>query len=195
MTEHSVIPRRDAGAGEREYQATVASVERSVKARADAKRGLGARLADHLTTWSGSMPFLLANVVWFAGWIAVNLGLVPGVQPFDPFPFGLLTMIVSLEAIVLAIVVLISQNRAAQIADLREEVALQVEQISEQEITKLLRLTVRLMEHQGIDLSGDLELHTMLKATDTEEITQKLEEEIMSDKNNTKPENPTNPTP
>jgi uncharacterized membrane protein len=157
---------------------TIASIRQSVKGRANAKRSVFERAADHLTTGFGSIPFLVLNCVWFVLWIFVNMELLPGIPAFDPFPFGLLTMIVSLEAIVLAIIVLISQNRAARIADLREEVALQVEEISEQEITKLLELMVRLLDKEGIDLSHDLELHAMLRPTDTEQLRETLEKEV-----------------
>jgi uncharacterized membrane protein len=161
-----------------QYQRSIASIRRSFRARANAKRSLAERLADHLTTGFGSMVFLVVNCLWFVVWIVSNLGLIPGLPAFDPFPFGLLTMVVSLEAIILAIIVLISQNRAARIADLREEVALQVEEISEQEVTKLLELMAKLLEKQGVDLSQDEELREMLQPTDTEKLTQVLEEEV-----------------
>jgi uncharacterized membrane protein len=67
------------------------------------------RLADAITGFSGSMRFVALHVVWFGVWILLNLLL-----PFDPFPFGLLTMLVSLEAIFLSTFVLISQNRHDQ---------------------------------------------------------------------------------
>jgi CRP/FNR family cyclic AMP-dependent transcriptional regulator len=71
------------------------------------------RIADMAAAFSGSISFLVVHMVWFACWIAVNLGFVPTVAQFDPFPFGLLTMVVSLEAIFLSCMVLISQNRQA----------------------------------------------------------------------------------
>ncbi len=71
------------------------------------------RLADLAAVFSGSLPFLFVHLLWFGGWIAINLDRVPGVTAFDPYPFGLLTMIVSLEAIFLSCMVLISQNRQA----------------------------------------------------------------------------------
>ncbi|MCA3014416.1 MAG: DUF1003 domain-containing protein, partial [Myxococcaceae bacterium] len=71
------------------------------------------RVADRAADFSGSISFLVVHMVWFGAWIAVNLGLLPSVEAFDPFPFGLLTMIVSLEAIFLSCMVLISQNRQA----------------------------------------------------------------------------------
>lgn len=166
---------RTKGAGE---IITIAALKQSLKARANAQRGFAARLADRMTLIFGSMMFLTVNCIWFAVWMVINLGWIPGVPAFDPFPFGLLTMIVSLEAIILAIVVLISQNRAARIAELREEVSLQVGEISEQEVTKVLELVVRLLEKQGVDLSHDWELRTMLQPTDTDKLTEELEKEV-----------------
>src|ERR671919_2473569 len=78
------------------------------------------RMADTITSFSGRMKFIYLHIVWFTVWILWNSGLF-GLQPFDPFPFGLLTMIVSLEAIFLSTFVLISQNRQAARADLRAE--------------------------------------------------------------------------
>jgi uncharacterized membrane protein len=152
----------------------------SFKVRSDAKRTLSAKFADALTQGSGSMVFLILNFLWFAVWIIINTGLIPGIPIFDPFPFGLLTMIVSLEAIGLAIVVLISQNRAAQIADLREEVDLRMDMIAEEEITKLLSIVVQIAEKHGIDLSQDDDLQAMLEPTNTEAIEEMLENEIIN---------------
>jgi uncharacterized membrane protein len=71
-------------------------------------------IADKLTSGIGTMNFIYLNAIWFGVWILINLGLLKGLSAFDPFPFGLLTMIVSLEAIFLSLFVLISQNRQAQ---------------------------------------------------------------------------------
>lgn len=68
------------------------------------------RFADAVTSAAGSMGFVYLHLVWFTGWICANEGLF-GTRPFDPFPYGLLTMIVSLEAIFLSTFVMISQNR------------------------------------------------------------------------------------
>ena len=70
-------------------------------------------IADTLAWFSGSMPFLFIHAVWFAVWVSLNT-LILGDKSFDPFPFGLLTMIVSLEAIFLSCFVLISANRQAE---------------------------------------------------------------------------------
>ena len=151
---------------------------KSVKGRADQRRRLSERIADVLTLGFGSMAFLVINVVWFIVWIVINVGLIPGIEPFDPFPFGFLTMVVSLEAIALAIIVLMSQNRAAKIADLREEVDLEIDRMAEAELTKLLQIVSRLAEKQGIDLSRDHELREMVQPADHGKIEAALQQEV-----------------
>lgn len=74
------------------------------------KRPFSVRLADYLTTYFGTLEFLSLNLIFFIIWIAINSGFVPGFTPFDPFPFILLTMTVSLETIFLTVIVLMSQN-------------------------------------------------------------------------------------
>lgn len=154
------------------------AILRSLKAKANAKRTPAEEFADGITTWCGSISFFAINTLFFAAWILINTGLVPGVQKFDPFPFSLLTTIVSLEAIFLAIFVLISQNRAAHVDDLREELHLQINVIAEQEITKMIKLMAVLMEKNGIDISQDEELRTMLMEIKPEELERILQKEI-----------------
>lgn len=151
-------------------------VIKSFKAKADAKRTLAEKFADTLTTKFGTVAFLFLNAAWFSIWIVINKGLT-SLEVFDPFPFGLLTMIVSLEAIFLAIIVLISQNREARIGELREEVELQISTLSEGETTKLISLMVLLLKKQGIEVN-DPELSFMLKPTDTAKLERDLEKEL-----------------
>ena len=150
-----------------------------MKAKANAKRTTMERMADWLTSSFGSIIFLLFNVFLFIAWILINTNQVKEISPFDPFPFSLLTTIVSLEAIILAIFVLISQNRSAKIDDLREETHLQLNLISEREITKLMKMMALLLEKQGMDLSQDPELKKMLRPVSEEEIEKHLEKEIL----------------
>lgn len=157
---------------------TSRQIIRSLKAKADEQRTSSERVADWMTEKLGSMEFLMVNIVWFLVWIVLNLNVIPSVKPFDPFPFGLLTMIVSLEAIILAIFVLISQNRAEKVDDLREEVDLQVDMIAEREITKVLGIVSQLAQKNGIDLTQDKELQGMLSPTNTEKIKEVLERQI-----------------
>lgn len=151
---------------------------KSLKAKANARRTIFEKFADITTATAGSFAFLALNLLWFVGWVLINTNLIPGVEAFDPFPFGLLTMVVSLEAIVLAILVLISQNRAAKIDDIREEIDLQVNVIAEQEITKVLTLLTILLKKNGVDLSSDKGLSEMLKPISTEKLEKALEKEI-----------------
>ncbi len=133
------------------------------------------RLADWITAFSGSMPFVYLHIVWFAGWIALNRGLF-GLTPFDPFPFGLLTMIVSLEAIFLATFVLLSQNRQALQSDQRARIDLQLDVISEQEITTILRVLDRIGTHLGLDFTADPELQAMEALTDLTRLMDEIDE-------------------
>jgi uncharacterized membrane protein len=151
---------------------------KSIKAKADEKRSLIDILADRTTALLGSNVFLFVNLLIFVAWIAINTGVVPGIKPFDEFPFSLLTTSVSLEAIILAILVLISQNRAAKVADLREEVQLQVNVITEEEITRMMWMLVLLLQKNGIPIPVDERLQEMLRDTDVEKIEKNMEKQI-----------------
>lgn len=153
-------------------------VIKSFKAKADAKRSGAEKFADWLTSRFGSITFLTLNAMWFGVWIFLNAGWLLRGEAFDPFPFGLLTMIVSLEAIFLAIIVLISQNREARIAELREEIELQISTISEGELTKIIQLLAILLEQQGVKVDDDPELQKMLLPVDNDEIARQLEQEL-----------------
>lgn len=151
---------------------------RALKARADAKRTIPEIAADILTKAFGSITFLMINALWFLVWIFINTGFFPSIEAFDPFPFGLLTMIVSLEAIILAIIVLISQNRAGKVADLREETDLHIDIIAEQEITKVLELLVLIVQKHEISIEKDKKLKHMLKGINMEKIETVLETQV-----------------
>ena len=96
------------------------------------------RMAEILSDFSGSMPFVYFHVIWFVLWVLINQGFFsPKIRPFDPFPYGLLTMVVSLEAIFLATFVLINQNRQALIEtyrDLEEEEEQEEEEREQEEL-------------------------------------------------------------
>ncbi len=102
----------------------------------------GDRLADWMTNSIGTMNFIYFSAIWFIVWIVLNVGFIAGLTPFDPFPFGLLTMIVSLEAIFLSIFVMISQNRTDAKDRIRSELDYRVNVKAETEIAEL---------HQKID--------------------------------------------
>lgn len=151
---------------------------RSFKAKANAKRSTSDKVADWLTLSFGTVGFLTVNALFFFVWIVWNTGLIPGLAIIDPFPFGLLTMVVSLEAIGLAIIVLISQNREGRIAELREEVELYINTYAESEITKLMYLTTLLLKKNGIDVSKDDDVRLMLESLESDKIEEELEEQL-----------------
>jgi len=111
-------------------------VTRNVNAEVKEHQTAVERVADWISWFSGSMPFLALNTVWFGIWIVVNTVNV-GVRPFDPYPFGLLTMIVSLEAIFLSCFVLLSQNRQAAKDRVRSDIEYDVNIKAEMEIQHL----------------------------------------------------------
>lgn len=150
----------------------------SFEAKIQKHRTLTERLADAINRNAGNFGFFLVNAVVFLGWIFINTGMIPGIDPFDPFPFQLLTTIVSLEAIFLSIFVLMSQNRQSAIATLREELHLQINEIAEREITKALKLIAEIHEKTTGKKISDEELGRMLKALDTARIERELEREL-----------------
>lgn len=95
-------------------------------------------LAQKITDFSGSMTFAYLHVVWFGTWILINFGwFKPYITPFDPFPYGLLTMIVSLEAIFLSTFIMVAQNRQALVDTVREIQDDQEQAIEEKEQDEL----------------------------------------------------------
>jgi uncharacterized membrane protein len=144
------------------------------------ERTVSERIAEWIATFTGSMFFVWLHVVWFALWIVFNIPWL-GLQPLDPFPFTFLTMIVSLEAIFLSAFILISENRQGRLADRRSRVNLQVDMISEREITKVMELVVDIHAHLGIQRAVDLELNDMQKATNIEHLTEAAQ--TVEDKN------------
>ncbi len=103
------------------------------------------RVADWIAWFSGSMPFLIVNAIWFVIWIVVNV-IDVGLPRFDPYPFGLLTMIVSLEAIFLSCFVLVSQNRQAEKDRVRADVEYEINVKAELEVAHLHEKTDRMYE-------------------------------------------------
>lgn len=146
---------------------------KSFEAKSLRSRSLLTQISDDLTEIFGSTGFLILNIFLFVVWISANLGWLPEVPIFDPYPFGLLTMIVSLEAIFLAIFILVSQNRSSYVNSIREEVHLRVNLIAEEEITKILEVLAELRQKMGIK-ENDPQLEEMLKRIDTNYIERSI---------------------
>ena len=158
------------------YKSDIYQVK-SVKAKADARRTVSQKFADWITRHSGSILFLVFNILFFVVWIIVNLGWT-AYRAFDPYPFGLLTMIVSLEAIILAILVLVSQNREEKINALRDEVNLHMEVILEKKIIKILEKIDMILKKEGLSIQKDGESKEMLQPTNMEKVEGIIEKQI-----------------
>ena len=143
------------------------------------RRSLTDRISDAITRFSGSVAFVVLHLVWFIAWIIENMGLIPGVTPFDPFPFNFLTLIVSLEAIFLSTFVLMSQNRMTTQADKRAHLDLQINLLAEQEATMMLKMLQRICRHLGLDEEvPDEEVQQLVKRTDVRTLVHELEKEL-----------------
>ncbi|WP_345949222.1 DUF1003 domain-containing protein [Mucilaginibacter sp. PAMB04274] len=137
--------------------------------------------ADHLAVYIinvlGSMVFLLFCVITFTVWICWNLNIIPGLKPFDPFPFSTLEMSVSIFAVILSVSVLINQNRQGRIEKVRQQVEFEVNVRAEHEITKILALVHDMHQKMGLKMPEDDELEQMKKKTDIREIQQSVNEQ------------------
>ena len=135
-----------------------------LRTKAAHERGLQSRIADMITSFSGRMIFVYVHIVWFGVWILLNTGKF-GVGVFDPFPYGLLTMVVSLEAIFLSTFVLISQNRLSEESERRADLDLHIGLLTEHELTRVLQMLdviqdkLGIVDHENSELA-DLEMET-----------------------------------
>jgi len=109
------------------------------------------RVADTVSRLAAGPVFFLAHMAWFTVWISIN---DTGLASFDPPPFNLLMLVVSLEAIVLTGFVLRAQSRMAITADRRAQLDLQINLLAEQELTAILRVLCALGDKTGIDVAG-----------------------------------------
>jgi uncharacterized membrane protein len=140
------------------------------------KRSQVERLSDGITLAAAGGPSMIIHAIGFAAWIIVNTGLVPGLEPFDPFPFQLLTMAVSLEAIFLALFVLSSQNRLAKQADLRANLDLQIDLLVEREMTAVLQLLNDIARHLDVDTTVTTDqISDLIKKTDVKTLAEEVD--------------------
>jgi uncharacterized membrane protein len=140
-------------------------------------RSRAERIGEWITAKAASGPVLAAHVLWFLVWILANTGVLPGITPFDPFPFPFLTMTVSLEAIFLALFVLASQNRLAHHADKRAHLDLQVDLLAEREMTTVLQILRDIARGLGVEIADRKhEVRDLASETDIHELTHKVDE-------------------
>ena len=139
-------------------------------------------VASSITRKAGTGTAIALHAVWFLIWVVLNTGVIPGLEPFDPFPFSLLTTIVSLEAIFLTLFVLVSQNRISRDADKRAELDLQVNVLAERETTMILRILYEISRHHDLKGTASKELAALLKETKLDELSEKLEKALPAEK-------------
>ncbi|HEX9937973.1 MAG TPA: DUF1003 domain-containing protein [Longimicrobium sp.] len=173
MTERKYAPDRHdspqmAGVVERNIRALLARRQME-----DRQKGVGDRIADGVTRFTGSMRFVYIHLVLFGAWIVVNLGWTP-LPEFDP-SFVVLAMVASVEAIFLSTFVLISQNRMQALADKRADLDLQVSLLSEHEITQLVSLVTQMARKMGIEQAADPELQELAQDVAPEKVLDEME--------------------
>ena len=145
-----------------------------LRRKAAHERGLQDRMADMITSFSGRMIFAYVHIAWFGAWILLNTGR-SGVRPFDPFHYGLLTMIVSLEAIFLSTFVLISQNRLSEEAEYRADLDMHIGLLTEHELTRVLQMLDAIQSKMGIEDDEYSELADLEMETRPEDVLAEIE--------------------
>lgn len=159
---------------------SVADLERTFELRRD----FVDRIADAIGGFSGSVAFVGLHVLWFTVWFLINTGVIPHVKHFDPYPFILLAMIVSVEGVLLSTFVLMKQNRMQQKTDLRDHLNLQIDLLSEKEVTKALQLLRAIAAKLEIDEQGDTELEEMANTTSVDTLAERIESSIENERRN-----------
>jgi len=143
------------------------------------RRTLTERASDVIMKVVGNMGFLLAQLILISAWSLANLHVIPGIKAFDPFPFGVLALVVSTESVFLTIFVLISQSRMARQSERRSHLDLQVGMLSEQELTTILQMLQKLCQHMGVNVdSSKQEVQSFSKTTDVHKLASELEDKI-----------------
>jgi uncharacterized membrane protein len=160
-------------------------MERNVRAIAQLEReameGRNAadRLSDAIAKAAGSAVSVAVHVVLFTVWITLNVGLVPLVPVFDPYPFSFLTLVVSLEAIFLSVFVLKSQNRASHLGERRAHLDLQIDLLAERELTAILHMLRALCAKDEVVLDDvGTDVKDLLEETDVTELASNLDEKL-----------------
>jgi len=147
-----------------------------IEKEALSKRTISARAGDAIAVGAGQMWFILAHALWFGGWMWANSSAWS--DPFDPHPFPLLTMIVSLESIFLSLFILMSQNRATMLADQRNHLDLQINLLAEHENTKILQMLQAICRHHGLSISADAEIAQLAERTEPKRVLKEIKDNL-----------------
>jgi uncharacterized membrane protein len=164
-------------------QANVETIRR-LDVKALRPQSLTDRLAAKIERFAGSPRFIWIHVLWFAAWIAANT-VVP-MPHFDPFPFTFLTLVVSLEAIFLSAFILMSQNVSSALSERRNQLDLQINLLTEQENTKMLKLLVGISRHLGVQCD-DPDLLILEEETRPEQLARQIDRSTLAASKEHKP--------
>jgi uncharacterized membrane protein len=171
----NLLPRQAAANPTRYNIDAIAKLEHDALAR----RTLIERVSDVVTGLVGNVGFLTANMILILCWSVANLHVIPGLRAFDPFPFGILALLVSSESVFLTIFVLISQGRMARQSERRSHLDLQVGMLAEQELTTILQMVQKLCQHVGVNVdSAKQEVQSFSNTTDVHKLAQELEDKL-----------------
>jgi uncharacterized membrane protein len=142
------------------------------------QRSTADRVGQAITRIAGSLGFVAVHLAGIATWVALNTGLVPGAVTFDPFPFSLLGVLVSLEAVLLTSFVLMTQRRQSRQAEHWAHLNLQVALMAEQEATKTLQMLRAICERLGVATGHDAELQEMIEKTPVSHLAEELAQNL-----------------
>ena len=154
---------------------SIASLERDYESH----RTLTDRVADVIANFSGSMTFVYLHVLWFILWFLINTRVLHFIKPFDPYPFILLAMIVSVEGVLLSTFVLMKQNRMQKKSDTRDHLNLQIDLLSEEEVTKSLQLLRAIARHLNVpEAASDPALDEMTTITSVDLVARQIQSNL-----------------
>jgi uncharacterized membrane protein len=160
------------------FQKNIAAVVKMEHAALHERSALD-RLSDSINLAVGSIAFAVIHFAWFSSWLLINTGVWRVVAAFDPFPFSLLALLVSMEAVFLSVFVLMSQNRMTRQADRRAHLDLQVNMLAEQELTAILQMVQALCKKQDVDVVvPDEHIAQLVRETDVNKLADALEERL-----------------
>jgi uncharacterized membrane protein len=143
------------------------------------RRSTSERFADAVGVFAGSLLFVLIHLLLLIAWIAVNTRSVLAIKPFDPYPFSLLGVGVAVEAVILSSFILMRQNRMMRRGERRDHLNLQVDLLSEKEITKLLQMVRAICRKMGLqDIMADKEIRDLTQNTSIESLSRTLEDRM-----------------
>jgi uncharacterized membrane protein len=164
-----------------DYQPTAQNIRAIVELEREVRRGSsrGERIGQAITDHIGTVQFVVWHMMAVAAWMAWNLA-APDAVRFDPYPFGLLTFIVSLEGVLIATFVLIAQNRMSRQTDQRNHLNLQISMLAEQELTLLLKLVRQIAERVEVrpESEDQAKAETLAAETNVYQVVDELRREL-----------------